>query len=118
MMKVRGLVSRLLETAPADYEHIQTVKIGERQHQMLRALAEFTGRSKTAIAGELLGAAIEDALDSLPTELLEGAIGVKTGEAMTLQAMVRGRAESFYEQLVLEKDAEANRAGHSVLEAG
>jgi hypothetical protein len=119
MMKLRGLVGRLLETPPPDYEHVQTVKIGERQHQMLRALAEFTGRSKTALAGELLAAAIEDALDSLPVEVIGGGAitSVTTGEPATIQAFVRARAGALYDQLLLEKGADEHLDGHSVREA-
>jgi plasmid stabilization system protein ParE len=101
MIKVRGLANKLVETPAADYEHIQTVKIGQRQHQMLRALAEYTGRSKTSLAADLLMAAVEDAIDSLPDEPVQGL--VSDAEPVTVQAVVRGRGVELYELFLVEK---------------
>jgi hypothetical protein len=51
--------------------HIQTVKISEYAHADLRALAQLSERSKTALASDLLMAAIKDAFEALPNDALD-----------------------------------------------
>ena len=75
---VRKLVFEFLGK-PTDMlpEHIQTVKISATAHAKLRALADFAGRSKTPLAGDLLMAAIDDAIEALPNEPLDEATADK-----------------------------------------
>jgi hypothetical protein len=57
--------------------HIQTVKITQAAHAKLRALSDLTKRSKTPLAADLLMAAIDDAIESLPNDPLDEATAYK-----------------------------------------
>jgi hypothetical protein len=61
------------KTVYEEFEHIQTVKITETAHARLRALADLANRSKTPLAGDLLMAAIDDAIEALPNDPLSRA---------------------------------------------
>jgi hypothetical protein len=69
---VRALMQEFLDT-PGDPlpEHVQTVKISGTAHAKLRALAHMVGRSKTSLASELLTAALNDAVETLPNDPLD-----------------------------------------------
>lgn len=69
--KVHTLVSELWAKFAGERSHVQTVKITEQAHARLRALADFADRSKTPLAGDLLMAAIDDAIEALPNEPLD-----------------------------------------------
>jgi hypothetical protein len=57
-----------------------TCHVTQRTHQTLRALASFRGVTKTALANELLVAAIHDAVDALEGRVvLHPAEGTKVG---------------------------------------
>lgn len=69
--KVHSLVNEIVgKTVHEEFEHVQTVKITESAHAKLRALADFANRSKTPLAGDLLMAAIDDAIEALPNDPL------------------------------------------------
>jgi hypothetical protein len=70
---VRKMVYEFLDK-PGDRlpEHVQTVKISATAHAKLRALADLVAsRSKTPLAADLLTAAIDDAIEALPDDLLD-----------------------------------------------
>jgi hypothetical protein len=75
---VRKMVYEFLGKEDEHQElHVQTVKITADAHAKLRALSELTNRSKTPIAGDLLIAAISDAIEELPNDPLDEATADK-----------------------------------------
>lgn len=116
--RLRTLVGRLLEGGVPELEHIQTVRIPQSVHHQLRALSEVTGHSKSALAGELLTAAIQDAIEALPDEpfLDGGATHPETGEPLSFRDMVRRRGEVLYREFLDQRGLEEHLAGHSVRE--
>ena len=69
MSRVAKLVERLRKSpTTADLFHMQSVRISEESHQKLIALSRVMGSTKSALAGELLEAAIDDAIGALPNE--------------------------------------------------
>jgi hypothetical protein len=76
--KVHVLVTELLgKTGYEEREHVQTVKITRTAHAKLRALADMSNQSKTALAADLLMAAIDDAVAALPNEPLDEGVADK-----------------------------------------
>jgi len=80
-----------------DFTHQQTIKIPEKAHQKLVVLAEFTKQTKSELASALLVAAIDDALDSLPEDDIEGFDGT------TLRDLARDRADERYHEFVAQQ---------------
>ena len=99
-------------------EHIQTVKISATAHAKLRALSDLaSGRSKTALAAELLMAAIDDAIEALPNELLDEATADKLRGVTIKRVMFGGEGGSFaYEGRTIEVPPEPRTMREIVLE--
>jgi hypothetical protein len=96
--RVNGLVQRLLDAPLPEYQHVQTVKIGQQSHMLLRELARVTGRTKTELAAELLQAAIEDAVQALPNEK-----GTGSATEFGLRDEVEAFAQVSYQQYLQER---------------
>ncbi len=87
---IAKLVSRLMQQEPiTDYIHQQTVKIPEKSHQKLIALARVTSQTKSELASALLEAAIDDAIEAVPEDDLPG-------YNLTLRQAVKNEAEENY----------------------
>ncbi len=98
-------VGRLIHEAqpnPLDTDKQKlTIHLTQRTHQTLRALANWRGVTKTALADELLAAAIYDALDALQDRVfLEPSPNVEVGGKpltgpYTARDFVKDKAEEF-----------------------
>jgi hypothetical protein len=126
MSYVEEVVKRRLSAGPSDFMFQQSVRIPERTHQRLRAMAEWMGVPKTTLLAELVIAAIDQALEALPDErweFMDHVIPNPDFEALTghpvpetVRQYVRYRADELYEQAVLERKAPIEMQGHSVRE--
>ena len=108
MANVPKLVARLWRGPEVkhDWTHTQTVKISQEAHHKLLVLAQVMGRSKSALAGDLLEAAIQDAVEALPTEPANYyEIKFDTGGSHTMnpREYVEWKAQDLYEDFLEEE---------------
>jgi hypothetical protein len=97
---VRKMVYEFLDK-PGDRlpEHIQTVKISATAHAKLRALADLVAsQSKTPLAADLLTAAIDDAIEALPDDLLDEATADKLRGVIGKKGMFGGKGGNFVDK--------------------
>jgi L-alanine-DL-glutamate epimerase-like enolase superfamily enzyme len=99
-------------------EHVQTVKITATAHAKLRALADLVAsRSKTPLAADLLMAAIDDAIEALPDEMLDEATADKLRGVYGGKVMFGGNGGTFaYEGVTVEVPPEPRTMREIVLE--
>lgn len=126
--RVIEYIEHVLTSPAGDYMHLQSVNIPERTHQQLRALSEITGHTKSALAAGLLVAALEDALEALPSEPMPGVfmpdreldlLAQERGEVAemkpaSLRDIVRKRADELYRELLDQHHLEEQERGNAV----